>query len=341
MLLSRCSRIVTCSGTHQYRDYAACIQVPYFVKRFGQSLQQMKQQDQLINAFASFEKFEHKNNVTFNIMLDSFFKSGNLHQGEQFFHRYAKIVKPDVRSFNSMIEGFIKTDVSKARELFFKMKDYNVEPNEYTYRIFIYAAETAQDAVQEFEKLKQNVKPDMTCINTLITRLFELGAINDAIHVYATILKNGSTPSKIVFGTVINWLFHFHMFNEGLTVFDEMLSRGIEPNVIILTSMIDGYFRAKKFKEGRKMLMRMIHEKIDPNVVTFTCMVDGYVKAKMFDVAEQTFHEMLACKIEPNEKVFTTMMNGYFLENKMEHVERIQGLMKKHLGYTKEINILK
>jgi pentatricopeptide repeat domain-containing protein 1 len=308
--------------------------VAYATKVFGKELQQKADDNEtLTEAIQMFERFGHKNTITFNIIINSLYKNGKIQEGEQFFNRYSGLVRPDVRTFNSMIEAHLKNQrrTEAAQILHDMQKEYHITPNDYTYRLFIYAASTPEEALEQYKSLDQKTQLLSTFIQTLMRRLIDLGAIDHALDVFYSLLTRNVSPDEFVFSTLIHELYKLKRFYEGKYIFYTMQQLGMRPNVVIYTTMINYYFKEQKFRQGRLLLTRMVEDKVSPNVQTFNCMIDGYMKARRFDLAQQVFEEMLACNVKPTDVIFSTMTKGYTAHNRPDGIQKVEKLKEKYL----------
>ncbi|KAM4090202.1 hypothetical protein ACJW30_09G042100 [Castanea mollissima] len=176
---------------------------------------------QLVNAVhACISKLQEHTHLS-NALISAYLKQGLLSEA---YNVFLDLSCPNVVSYTALISGFSKSNREhEAVELFFRMRDSGIEPNEYTFVAILTA-----------------------CIRILDLQL--------GLQVHAMIIKLGFLEDSVFVSNALMGLYSkCGCFLFVLKLFDEMLHRDIASWNTVISCMVSEFMYDKAFEFFRDM----------------------------------------------------------------------------------------
>ncbi|BFI24604.1 protein MpPPR_16 [Marchantia polymorpha subsp. ruderalis] len=234
--------------------------------------------------------------------------------------RWKNIVKPDVRTYTTLMNGYVKKGRMKdAVQLLIAMRneeDARSHPNEVTYTTVIGACVSLglMDEARSvlLEMAVQKVPANLVTYNTLLKGYCRAGQLSKAYELMKDMKVAGLSPDVVSYNTLINGCIRRDDNVDALEVFREMRSAGIAPSEVSYTTLMNAFAR-----NGQPKLVAEVFEEMkqDPwmrvDVIAWNVLIDGYCRAGMMDEAKDNFTEMKEQGFHPTVATYGSLVKGY------------------------------
>jgi len=225
-----------------------------------------------------------------NTLVVMYAKCGQFGDSKKLF---GMIVEPGVVSWNALFSCHVQSDLlAEVVDLFKRMVESKVRPNEYSLSIILNACAGLRDGgigrTVHGLLMKLGHGLDQFSANALVDMYAKAGRIEDAIDVFREMIHPDTISwNAIIAGCVL------HEYNDlALILLNEMKNSGSCPNVFTLSSALKACAAM-----GLKDLGRQIHScsvKIDSDSDLFVAvgLIDLYSKCEMMDDARRAYDLM-------------------------------------------------
>ncbi|CAL0313145.1 unnamed protein product [Lupinus luteus] len=291
-----------------------------------------------------FHKMSRKNEVSWNIMIDSHVNVGEFDTALQLFRDMQKVHQPDgytMQSVTSACAGLgalslgIWVHVYVLKKCFDKNMQSDVFVN--TCLVDMYckcgSLKMAQDV---FERMPFR---DVNSWNSIILGFALHGKAESALHYYTRMVKiERFVPNSITFVGLLSACNHRGMVNEGLMYFNIMTKEyNIEPRLEHYGCLIDLFARSGRIEEAMKWVSQM---PMKPDAVIWRSLLDAcYKKQKNLELSVEMAKHVF--ELEGNNDcssssgAYVLLSKVYASANKWNDVGLVRKLMSEK-GVTKE-----
>ncbi|KAK1427103.1 hypothetical protein QVD17_15786 [Tagetes erecta] len=254
-------------------------------------------------------------------------------------------------AFAVLIAGYWEMkNAEKAVESFGKMKEFDCEPNLFTYNLMLHIlvnkgmvllalavynlmlklnchlncatysilidglckSGKISDALQLFDEMSQrNIAPSKVTYTVVISGLCQAKRINDAFQLFESMRSGGNKPDSVTYNALLNGLCKLGRMEEAFVILKYFKNDGFDLNLNSYSSFIDGLFRAKRFKEAYGMFQKMIKADITPDVVLYTIMIRGLCDDGRVHDAFKMIKEMSDRNLVPDTQAYNTLIKGF------------------------------
>ncbi|PNT68399.1 putative pentatricopeptide repeat-containing protein At3g05240 [Brachypodium distachyon] len=287
-------------------------------------------------AFEVFDAMPHRNEVSWNAMVEVYSRHGRTDKVlEVFAGMHSAGMKPDKVTWLSILRACTsKGDTSLGQGVHAYMEKTNCcrHVAVCTSLMDMYSKTgSAQSALQVFRCLKGK---DLMAWTSMITGLAKHGHGSDAVQLFNQMESGGVVPDHVAFVGVLTACNHAGMVDEGRKYFDSMFNiYGISPRIKHYGCMIDLLSRAGHLCEVEGMMQLM---PIQPSVTMWGSMMNGCKIHGRADVAERIGKEV--AELNPQlSAAYVVMSNIYAEFGRWHAVEQTRRLMwktglKKNIG---------
>jgi pentatricopeptide repeat protein len=235
------------------------------------------------------------NRITYNILLKGYCQQLQIDEAKELLREMADDaeIKPDVVSYNILIDGCILVDDSAGALAFFnEMRARGIPPTKISYTTLMKAfALSGQPklANKVFDEMLNDprVKADLIAWNMLIDGYCRLGLIEEAKNIVQKMKENGFNPNVATYGSLANGIALARKPGEALLLWNEVKERcwvkregeisnsstsppPLKPDEGLLDTLADICVRAAFFKKALEIVACMEEYGIPPNKTKFT-----------------------------------------------------------------------
>ncbi|KAK6943751.1 Pentatricopeptide repeat [Dillenia turbinata] len=235
------------------------------------------------------------NRVTYNILLKGYCQQLQIDKAKELIREMADdaTIKPDVVSYNILIDGCILVDDSAgALGYFNEMRARGIAPSKISYTTLMKAfALSGQPklANKVFVEMQNDprVKIDIAAWNMLVEAYCRLGLVEEAKKVVENMRNDGFCPNVSTYGSLANGIALARKPGEALLLWKEIKERWeaskegdihnpsaspppLKPDEDLLDTLADICVRAAFFKKALEIVACMEENNIPPNKTKFT-----------------------------------------------------------------------
>ncbi|KAI3526057.1 hypothetical protein L1887_05227 [Cichorium endivia] len=289
-------------------------------------------------------------NLMINLLV-----SDNSHLFDAYWRALEEIKSYGLRipsdAFAVLIAGYWETkNAEKAVESFGKMKDFDCQPNLFTYNLILHIlvnkgmvllalavynlmlklnchlncstytilidglckSAKISDALNLFEEMTQRgIVPSKITYTVVLSGLCQAKRINDAYHLFQNMKTNGIKPDFITYNALLNGVCKLGKMDEAFTLLKNFKKDGFDLDLNSYSSLIDGLFRAQRFKEAHDFFLKMTKSGITPDVILHTIMIRGLCNEGRVDDAFKLIKEMTDKNLVPDTQAYNTLIKGF------------------------------
>ncbi|XVF07965.1 hypothetical protein REPUB_Repub06bG0184800 [Reevesia pubescens] len=231
------------------------------------------------------------NRITYNILLKGYCQQLQIDKAKELLREMADDaeIKPDVVSYNILIDGCILTDDSAGALAFFnEMRERGIAPTKISYTTLMKAfALSGQPklANKVFDEMLRDprVKVDLVAWNMLVEGYCRLGLVEEAKKIIQRMKENGFYPNVATYGSLANGISLARKPGEALLLWKEIKERfemkkegenpysdsssppPLKPDEGLLDTLADICVRAAFFKKALEIVACMEENGIPPN----------------------------------------------------------------------------
>ncbi|TYI10989.1 hypothetical protein ES332_A09G179500v1 [Gossypium tomentosum] len=229
------------------------------------------------------------NRITYNILLKGYCQQLQIDKAKELLREMADDagIKPDVVSYNILIDGCILIDDSAGALVFFnKMREQGITPTKISYTTLMKAfALSGQPklANKVFDEMLRDprVKVDLVAWNMLVEGYCRLGLVEEAKKVIQRMKENRFYSNVATYGSLVNGIAVARKPGEALLLRKEIKERcemkeegensysnsppPLKPDEGLLDSLADICLRAAFFKKALEIVACMEENGIPPN----------------------------------------------------------------------------
>ncbi|XP_030542603.2 LOW QUALITY PROTEIN: pentatricopeptide repeat-containing protein At3g09650, chloroplastic [Rhodamnia argentea] len=230
------------------------------------------------------------NRITYNIILKGYCQQLQMDKAKELIKEMASDaeVRPDVVSYNTLIDGCILIDDSTGALKFFnEMRARGIAPTKISYTTLMKAfASSGQPklAHKVFDEMIQDprVKPDAAAWNMLVEGYCKLGLVEEAKKVVQRMKENGAYPDVATYGSLASGIALARKPGEALLLWNEIKERcraskkcekpdtspslpPLKPDEGLLDALADICVRAAFFRKALEIVACMEENGISPN----------------------------------------------------------------------------
>ncbi|CAG8476276.1 25218_t:CDS:2 [Cetraspora pellucida] len=244
----------------------------------------------------------HPSNRTFNILLNLAIKK-DINHNRFYSHQHHKKSDPiqncdksavelvlkdmmskyvvlDVVTYSILMKGFVHYQhMQGAEELFRKMQENGIRPNQYIFDIMI----------DGYAKI-----PDMNKAQRAITRMLNSG-FQKNIKVYNSMINGYAAAGDI---------------GAAHKEFDEMKKAGHTPDKVSYTSLVDMFANNKDVKHAQQAFDFMRAQGIQVDLISFTALMKAYAKVGNVKGAYSVFEAMVNAGYKPDSVATLTLLSA-------------------------------
>ncbi|KNA05975.1 hypothetical protein SOVF_185380 [Spinacia oleracea] len=241
-----------------------------------------------------------RNVVSWNAMIMSYIKVGDLISARQFFN---KMVDRDTFSWNTMISGYVQvSDMEQAAELFSQMP--NTDVMSWNMMVSGYAQNgNLESALDFFSKTPQR---NLVSWNSVIAGCDKNGDFEGAIKLFIQMQAEEVKPDKHTLSSVLSVCTGLAVLDLG-TQIHQLLTKTLTADLPINNSLVTMYSRCGAINEAKIMFDEMGMQK---DVISWNAIIGGYASHGYAAAALQLFEEMKRLKVMPTIITFVSVLNA-------------------------------
>jgi pentatricopeptide repeat protein len=287
------------------------------------------QHDRFDEALQYFSKMHRENfmlnEYSFGSALSACSGLVNLKMGIQIHALVSKsCYSSDVYMGSALIDMYSKCgSVACAQRVFDRMS----ERNRVSWNSMITCYEQngpANEALEVFVKMMDcGIEPDEVTLASVVSACASLLAIREGLQIHAHVVKCDKFRDDLVLGNaLVDMYAKCCKIKEARWVFDRMPIR----NVVSETSLVNGYAKAGSVKDARLMFTKMMER----NVVSWNSLIAGYTQNGENEEALGLFLLLKRESIWPTHYTFGNLLNACANLSELQLGRQAHGHVLKH-----------
>ncbi|XP_058088135.1 pentatricopeptide repeat-containing protein At4g21065-like isoform X2 [Magnolia sinica] len=274
-----------------------------------------------------------------NTLITMYSKHREVGDSQQAFK---DISRPDLISWNAMIQSYVENDRSQEALIFFlEMRNLGIKPDEFSF-VSILAACTSLAQLTTGKEvhgnlIKTGLLPDAFLGSALIDMYAKSGAISDAKHVFDEIEHkdlitwnsmivgsaqngNGDEALKLLclmredeleldnftFAGILAGCADITAVQQGRQLHALILKSRITTDTAVANALITMYARVGSIKEAKEVFSKLTSK----NIVSWSAMIGGYAQNGCAREALELFDHMERLDVKPNGITFVALLTA-------------------------------
>lgn len=238
-----------------------------------------------------FDESPHKDLVTYNAMLDTFVKGGEMDREREVFD---EMPERDSVSWGTVLAGYAQTSRCKeALELFGEMMESEIRPDD----ICLVSALSACAQLGDLERgrsIHDYVKRNRTGLSSyFLTALVDLYAKCGCIETAMKIFESSSGKNVFTWNAMLVGLAMHGHADLSMEYFSRMIEAGVKPDGISFLGFLVGCSHGGKVDEARKLFdeMESVYG-VPKELKHYGCMADLLGRAGLIKEAMEMIEKM-------------------------------------------------
>ena len=310
----------------------------------------------LPKAFELYEALKNEsyemNTILYTTLIKAYTKQKDLNKVIEIFDTMKKSEnsKPNIITYNSMIDCCIKCDNFKLAYEYFKemlfdinnSSENSIRPDIVTFSTLI-KGEINNKCFGNARKLMQKlleynyIKLDCVLLNTLLDGCDKCGCYEEALDIF-TIFKNKNvTCNMMTYSIMMKICGKLNDFDNSYKLLNEMKDNNINFNLIIITCFVKTCFNTNHVVEGLNIFKDLPKYNIYPDNIAYTTIISGIINNIQFcDYSDELINfvkKSIEDRAHLNKKLYLKSL--YYL-NLLNHKDKADSLSE----YLKEKNII-
>ena len=223
-------------------------------------------------------------------LMDMYAKCGNLGSARQLFNG---LTQKTVVSWTAMIAGYIRSNrLREGTELFLRMREENVFPNEITMLSLIIECGFTR-ALQLGKQLHAYVLRNGFSVSlALATAIVDMyGKCSDIRNARALFDSTTQNRDVIIWTAMLSAYAQAHCIDQAFDLFVQMRNCGVKPTKVTIVSLLSLCAEAGALDLGKWVNSYIDKERVEVDFILNTALVDMYAKCGDIDAASRLFME--------------------------------------------------
>ncbi|KAL5730331.1 non-specific serine/threonine protein kinase [Ranunculus cassubicifolius] len=235
-----------------------------------------KMYDMALKVFEEMEKCGYTPNVFVrNIVLDVFFKIGDVDKGLDFFE---EIKDPNFLTYNTVLCHLYKIDC-------------------------LLGVCTILNAM-----VREGFRPNYGTFFMVLDCLCKGGRMREVFRVLGLMIVSGVSLTVSVWSVLIDGFCKVGKFYVASWLLEKMVAAGYSPNIVTYTFLIKGFLKSGRSDKVRSILMTMESKGCTPDLFLYNVLMHGISKLKVFHGTRQAWHDR-----EVHPESYT--LSSYFIKS--------------------------
>lgn len=254
---------------------------------------------------------------SFNSLLDSLCKCGELEKVRETFMGFENYVNPDACTYNILIKACCSNgSLDDAWVIFDEMRRKGFRPNVVTFGTLIYGF-CMDLKLKEAFNLKEDmtrvygVKPNAFVYASLIKGFCKVDDLSLAFKLKEEMVRNKIKLDSAVYSTLISALFKFGRKDEVSGILEEMTVNGCEPDTVTYNAMINGFCKENDFQTAYRVLDEMVKNNCKPDIISYNVIISGLCKDEKWIEANDLFEDLPRRGCKPDVVSYRTILDGF------------------------------
>ncbi|XP_062167672.1 pentatricopeptide repeat-containing protein At2g37320 [Alnus glutinosa] len=214
----------------------------------------------------------------------------------------------NVVSWTAIIAGFAQEwQVDVCLELFHRMRNSTLEPNEFTFTSLLSAC-TGSGALghgrsAHCQTIQMGFDSYVHIANALISMYCKCGAVEDALYIF----EKMDGKDIVSWNSMIAGYAQHGLALQAIDLFKEMKKQSTKPDAITFLGVLSSCRHAGLIKEGWFYFNWMVEHGVQPELDHYSCVVDLLGRAGLLEVALDFIKKM---PIYPNAVIWGSLLSS-------------------------------
>ncbi|XP_078436208.1 pentatricopeptide repeat-containing protein At1g59720, chloroplastic/mitochondrial-like [Wolffia australiana] len=273
-----------------------------------------------------FEAAQEKNLVTWSVMIGGYARVGMVNEALEMFRKMQEMgIEPDEVTMVSVISACARSGalgLGRWLHALVDRKGISLDMELSTALLDMYAkCGSIAMARKLFDAMPER---DTKAWSSMIAGLAVHGLVEDALALFAEMRSVKVKPNEVTFIGVLSACAHRGLVSEGRRFWSTMQELGVHPSMELYGCMVDLLCRAGLVDDANSFVSAM---PIPPNSVIFRTLLVGCKNTKMVETGEDVARKLL--ELEPtNAENYVLLSNLYAQSFQWEKVGRLRKTMK-------------
>ncbi|TKY58180.1 Pentatricopeptide repeat-containing protein mitochondrial [Spatholobus suberectus] len=268
----------------------------------------------------------------YNIMLNGWFRSRKLKQGERLWAEMKENVRPSVVTYGTLVEGYCRMRrVEKALEMVGDMTREGIAPNAIVYNPIIDALAEAgrfKEALGMLERFHVlEIGPTDSTYNSLVKGFCKAGDLVGASKILKMMISRGFLPSPTTYNYFFRYFSRCGKIEEGMNLYTKMIESGYTPDRLTYHLLVKMLCEEEKLDLAVQVSKEMRHNGYDMDLATSTMLIHLLCKMRRLEEAFAEFEDMIRRGIVPQYLTFQRMKAELKRQGMTEMAQKLCKLM--------------
>ena len=206
------------------------------------------------------------NLITYNCILDSCVRGGQLQKAISLFEEMDGRVRPDLITYSTLIKGCCRSGNVKLGATYLdKMVDSNVKPDEAIFNLLMDAClsnSNCELSLEIFAKMKDmNVRPSAKTFGLLIKTYGFMKKLSQALSVLPLMGKMNIAPSLFIYTSLLQVCFNCKKIDKALFLYEKIQQEGLKLDSVCYNKLVAGSLKCSRIELAYSFYEKSVSER--------------------------------------------------------------------------------
>ncbi|KMS95812.1 hypothetical protein BVRB_004700 [Beta vulgaris subsp. vulgaris] len=251
---------------------------------------------QTVDGFKRFKRIAPELDTScFNALLRVLCQEKTMVDARNVYHSLKNQFKPNLYTFNILLSGWKSSEDAEA--FFEEMKDLGVKPDIVSYNslidVFCKSGETKKAYQMLDEMQKQEVSPDVITYTSLIGGLGLAGQPDKARELLSEMKEYGCYPDVAAYNAAIRNFCIAKRLGNAYELMNEMVGKGLSPNPTTYNLLFRVYYWSNDLKSSWSLYQQMKAAGCLPNTQSCMFLIRLCKRQEMVEMALELWNDMV------------------------------------------------
>ncbi|GAV92165.1 PPR domain-containing protein/PPR_2 domain-containing protein [Cephalotus follicularis] len=217
---------------------------------------------QTVESFRKFKKLAPIFDTTcFNALLRTLCQEKSMSHARNVYHSLKREFRPNMQTFNILLSGWKSSE--EAEGFFQEMREMGVKPDVFSYNslIDVYCkSREVENAYKIIDKMRdEDILPDVITYTSIIGGLGLIGQPDKARGILKEMKEYGCYPDVAAYNAAIRNYCIAKRLGDAYTLMDEMVSKGLSPNATTYNLFFRVFYWSNDLRSSWDLYQRMMH----------------------------------------------------------------------------------
>ena len=255
-----------------------------------------------------------ENEITMGCLIDALIRCNALEKAEEFLINMPKL-QGNIVIQSILLKGYTKQrNMQKALDCFQRMIDNKIKPNIISYNSLLECAIQSKDykkAEELYKELEIDKQADIITYSCYMKGLLKQRRIQETMDLLEVLRKEKKGEiDEILYNSLMDGLVKLKESNLVMKLYEKMQSDHIKPGIVTYSILMKAYYMRGEIDAIFNLMKELKASGLTPSLIIYTCMIQTCVKSRRIQEMINFYEEMIDAQIKPDMVFLNIFISG-------------------------------